>query len=331
MNEPKSDLPAATPHIEHEGLAGVLSPARAATVEAKLATLASHDPARWDAVSFPFEVAVELAAACNLDCIMCPVPTTSRPRTLMSPDVFRAVADQVSGEDGFIFLPQGFGESMLHAKWAELLDYAVAKGIRPVIMLTNGTLLNETNVQRVLELDVEALVVSIDGTKPETYAAVRVGGDLEKVEANVRRFLAARGPEHRTKLVLRIIRMNETRDEIDEFHARWRPLLRDGDEILINEYNDWSGKVEDRSVEGLAPTAGRGPCRMLWRNLSVHADGKVSACCHDSEDELIVGDLTRGETLQQIWQGEAMRSLRQAHLEGRIDELPICAKCHNWR
>jgi len=331
MSKPNPDTAAAFPHSAHEGLTGVLPPGPAELVETKLATLASANPADWDAVSFPFEVAVELAAACNLDCIMCPVPTTSRPKTLMNPDVFRMVADQVAEENGFIFLPQGFGESMLHAKWAELLDYAVAKGIRPLIMLTNGTLLNETNVRRVLELDVEALIVSIDGTKPETYAAVRVGGDLNKVEANVRRFLDARGPANRTKLVLRIIRMNETRAEIDEFHARWAPLLREGDEILVNEYNDWSGKVEDRSVSGLAPAAGRGPCRMLWRNLSVHADGKVSACCHDSEDELIIGDVAKGETLQQIWTGDALQKLRQIHLEGRIDELPICANCHNWR
>lgn len=331
MSKLPNDSPAEGPHVRHEGLGGVLTPERADSIESKLSTLASENPADWNAVAFPFEVAVELAAACNLDCIMCPVPTTSRPKTLMNPDVFRLVADQVSREDGFIFLPQGFGESMLHAKWAELLEYAVEKGIRPLIMLTNGTLLNDTNVKRVLDLDVEAIIVSIDGTKPETYASVRVGGDLNKVEANVRRFLEARGAEHRTKLVLRIIRMNETREEIDEFHARWAPLIREGDEILVNEYNDWSGKVDDRSVSGLAPTEGRGPCRMLWRNLSIHADGKVSACCHDSEDELIIGDLTKGESLQQIWTGDALQKLRQTHLDGRIDELPICANCHNWR
>ncbi len=75
---------------------------------------------------------------------------------------------------------------------------------------------------------------------------------------------------------------------------------------------------------------GRGACRMLWRNLSVHADGKVSACCHDSEDELIVGDVSTGETLQEIWRGAALRRLRRLHLDGRIDQLPICQACRNW-
>ena len=126
--------------------------------------------------------------------------------------------------------------------------------------------------------------------------------------------------------------MRDTEGEIDAFFARWAPRLRPDDELRINEYNDWAGKVGDRSVSGQETSApsGRGPCRVLWRNLSVHADGKVSACCHDSEDELIVGDVARGETLQEIWHGAPLRRLRRLHLEGRFDELPICRACKNW-
>ena len=298
--------------------------------DAKVAALASNDARVWNSVAFPIEVAVELAAACNLDCIMCPVPTTSRPRTLMDPALARTVIDQVSSEAGFVLLPQGFGESMLHTKWAELVGYAVEKGVRPIVMLTNGTLLNQKNIERLLDLAIDVLVISIDGVTPETYASVRVGGDLNKVEANVRRLIEMRGSRTSPRIVLRIIKMQETREEIDAFFERWQPLIRDDDQININEYNDWSGKVADHSVEGLHPSfEHRSPCRMLWRNLSVHADGKVSACCHDSEDELIIGDV-RTETVQQIWNGEKLAALRRIHQEGRFAELPICANCKNW-
>ena len=69
---------------------------------------------------------------------------------------------------------------------------------------------------------------------------------------------------------------------------------------------------------------------MLWRNLSVHADGKVSACCLDSEDELIVGDLTAGDTLVGVWRGQRLARLRRIHLEGQFEELAICARCTSW-
>lgn len=295
--------------------------------------LASDDASRWEGIAFPVELALELAAVCNLACVMCPVPTTSRKPRLMDEALFRRVVDEVASEKGFVLYPQGFGEPMLHPRWADLVGHARAKGIRPIVVLTNGTLLNGKNVERLLALEIDALVVSIDGVDPSTYASVRVGGDLLAVEENVRRLLAARGPARRPRLVLRIIRMRETAAEIAAFFEKWRPLLGPSDEIAINEFNDWAGKVEDRSDAprpGQGPAgAARPPCRMLWSNLSVHADGKVSACCHDSEDELIVGDLARGDTVRGIWEGEALARLRRLHREGRFAELPICHACRN--
>lgn len=301
-----------------------------AVYDARRSLLLSTDPAVWEGVAFPVEVGLELASACNLKCVMCPVPTTSRAATLMDDALFRRVSDEIGRERGFVLLPQGFGESMLHPRWASLLLHARQRGVRPIIFLTNGMLLNERNVERLLSVDLDALVVSIDGVNPETYASVRVGGDLAVVEENVRRFLERRGAAARPRVVLRIIRMKETEAEIAAFFERWRPLLALGDEIRINEFNDWAGKVEDRSTEAAALPAQRPACRMLWSNLSIHADGKVSACCHDSEDELIVGDLSRGQTLREIWNGEALARLRRIHREGSIDEVPICKACKNW-
>jgi MoaA/NifB/PqqE/SkfB family radical SAM enzyme len=302
-----------------------------AEFDRRVAVLASSGPEAWQEISFPVELGLELAAACNLSCVMCPVPRTSRPAQMMDPGLARAVVDELAGLRGFVLLPQGFGETMLHPRWAELVGYAAARGVRPIVMLTNATLLGVANLQRLLEIEVDVLVASIDGVTPETYARVRVGGRLEKVEANVLRMLEARGARRRPKLVLRIIRMQDTAAELDAFFARWRPRIGPEDEIHVNEYNDWAGKVDNLGVGGanLAAPA-RSPCRMLWRNLSVHADGKVCACCLDSEDELVVGDLTKGDSLAAIWRGERLQRLRRLHLEGRFGELPICARCTSW-
>lgn len=321
--------PPSTASIE-ESIRALFSEDAGSVWEARRALLAG-DPAGWDGIAFPVELALEIASACNLRCVMCPVPTTTRPATLMPEEIFRRAVDEAAREQGFIFFPGGFGESLLHPKWGELLAYAMERGISPIVLLTNGMLLNERNVERLLTLAIDVVMVSIDGVDPETYAKVRVKGDLPTVEANVRRLLERRGGAPKPALALRIIRMRDTEAEIDLFFDRWRPLLGPTDQILINEFNDWAGKVEDRSVLQ-ATTARRrcGPCRMLWMNLSVHADGKVSACCHDSEDELIVGDLSAGDTLASIWRGEKLSRLRRLHREGRFEELPICLACKNW-
>jgi radical SAM protein with 4Fe4S-binding SPASM domain len=304
-----------------------------AALDGKRRLLYSSDPSLWDGIAFPLEIAPELAAACNLRCVMCPVPTTTRPPRLMDESVFRAVIEEAaaSGERGFILLPQGFGEAFLHPKWAELVSFARSRGVRPIVLLTNAMLLHEKNAARVLDTGVDAVVVSIDGVEKETYAKLRVRGDLDVVERNVRALIEHRGSLERPKIVVRIIRMKETDAEVGRFFERWSKWLRSGDEILVNEYNDWAGRVDDRRVPGAPESeAARGPCRMPWNNLSIQADGRVSACCHDSEAELIVGDVTKGDTLRSIWNGEPLGRLRRLHREGRIEEIPICSRCRNW-
>lgn len=308
----------------------LFNPDAAQVWEARRALLAG-DPTGWDGITFPVELALEVASACNLRCVMCPVTTTTRPALLMSETIFRQAVDEAARERGFVFFPSGFGESLLHPKWGELLAYARDCDISPIVFLTNGMLLNEQHIDHLLELAIDVVMVSIDGVNPEMYAKLRVRGDLPTVEANVRRLLERRGARPKPQLAVRIIRMRDTEAEIEAFFNRWHPLLGPTDGILINEFNDWAGKVEDRSVPyAAAPRSRRGPCRMLWMNLSVHADGKVSACCHDSEDELIIGDLTAGDTLAGIWRGEPLARLRRVHREGRFEELPICRACKNW-
>lgn len=293
--------------------------------------LLAGDPGGWDGIAFPAELALELSSACNLRCVMCPVSTTTRPALLMSETIFRRAVDEAARERGFIFLPGGFGESLLHPKWAQLLAYAVERGISPIVLLTNGMLLNERNIEHLLTLALDVVIVSIDGVNPETYAKLRVKGDLATVEANVRRLLERRGGAPKPALVLRIIRMRDTEAEIDAFFDRWRPLIGPTDVILVNEFNDWAGKVEDRRVtHATGARTQRGPCRMLWMNLSIHADGKVSACCLDSEDELIIGDLAGGDTLAGIRRGAPLLRLRRLHREGRFETLPICLACTHW-
>jgi MoaA/NifB/PqqE/SkfB family radical SAM enzyme len=55
-----------------------------------------------------------------------------------------------------------------------------------VEVTTNGTLLNAEVATALIELGLDRLVVSIDGVTPESYADIRVHGDLGQVVENLR-------------------------------------------------------------------------------------------------------------------------------------------------
>jgi len=58
-------------------------------------------------------------------------------------------------------------------------------------------------------------------------------------------------------------------------------------------------------------------CGAPWLNLTVHHSGKVVACCADCSLSYPVGDI-RHQSLEEIYNSERLRSLRQMHLTGKL-------------
>ena len=72
------------------------------------------------------------------------------------------------------------------------------------------------------------------------------------------------------------------------------------------------------------------PCKMPFESLYILHDNKVSVCCRDYHGEIIVGDLT-SETIEDVWHGDKINALRQAHLnaESEPEKLPrACRECY---
>ncbi|MBT3255905.1 MAG: radical SAM protein [Deltaproteobacteria bacterium] len=289
--------------------------------------LNSDDPEIWRRIDFPLEISLELTNYCNLRCIMCPNPSMKRHRGYMSENLFKAIVNGLSGENGFLFLPQGFGEPLLHTEIFGLTTFASNCGIRPIVLLSNGMLLNEATLSDVMN-SIDILIVTIDGISPRTYESVRVGGNLQTVTRNIERFLLARGDCKPPYLVLRIIDMKETKAEIAAFQDFWRTRISETDILQVSGYNDWTGTI-NTGKNHVKMREQRRPCRMLWKNLTVYHDGRVTPCCYDAEGELMIGSAGE-ESLRNIWEGTRLKRLRDLHLAHQFRKIPICHRCNTW-
>ncbi|MDD5090181.1 MAG: radical SAM protein [Candidatus Wallbacteria bacterium] len=70
----------------------------------------------------------------------------------------------------------------------------------------------------------------------------------------------------------------------------------------------------------------RPPCVVLWQQLGVRYDGRVSACCRDVGAVMNLGD-AREKNLRDIFWGDQLRDLREAHISGRFSDFPLCLNC----
>ncbi len=62
------------------------------------------------------------------------------------------------------------------------------------------------------------------------------------------------------------------------------------------------------------------------KRMTVNWEGKVVLCCVDMESKVILGDLTK-ETISEVWQGTALRGLRDLALQRRKREMVLCREC----
>ncbi|OGW37409.1 MAG: hypothetical protein A2Y97_01745, partial [Nitrospirae bacterium RBG_13_39_12] len=251
-----------------------------------------------------------------------------RKRGFMDESVFNKIVENLLTESGFIFLPQGFGESLLHPRWSQFINLARSLGIQPITVLTNGMLLSGEKTAAVIE-NVDIVVITLDGSDAKTYESVRVNSSFERVTENINNFLRSRGNSESPHCVIRIIRMQDTESGIESFRASWEKVIGKGDLIQVSECIDWAGSVEYRGVTKNQRLTKRQPCRMLWKNLTVYHDGQVSPCCYDAEGELIVGDILN-QSPREIWNSPVLRNLRNLHLTSQYDKIPICSRCQNW-
>ncbi|MCB9832233.1 MAG: radical SAM protein [Planctomycetes bacterium] len=290
---------------------------------------------------YPFSLGVEVTNHCNLRCPMCPRETAARGFDNIDPELFKKIADETAGRDRVLFLPSGMGESFINPRFRELLAYSRDAGVKLTMLVTNGTYLNEKNIHALIDAQVTFVNISLDGTVKEVYEKIRVNADFDQVIANVKNFFRIRKERGSTLpyIILRMIKMDETADDVDAFQDYWEPFLEEHDEVAFSAYQTWNNSVEDRRVgepQGLAEAAeierreGKlPPCRMIYKTMQVYHDGSTSLCCYDYDCTMNIGN-AKERSIAELWVGEKAQHYRRLHEEGRMDEIPICRGCQEY-
>ena len=284
--------------------------------------------------SFPFSLGVEVTNLCNLKCPMCPREIADRGYGNMDWDLFTRLVDEACDHDHGLFLPQGFGESFIHPRFAEMLDYIHQKKMaRPTMVITNGTLLTEKNCNALIDAAVDLVSISLDGTDKEIFEGLRVNAKFERVVEGTKRLLRMRDERglEQPRVLLRMIRMDRTEHLVDAFREAWEPYLKPGDEVNFSEYQTWNGTVEDHRVapaDELDPQT-LPPCRMIYKTLQVYFDGRATPCCYDYDCTMEIGNANE-QSIEEIWNGERARHFRGLHEAGRMREIPICRNCKEY-
>ncbi|MBW2118973.1 MAG: radical SAM protein [Deltaproteobacteria bacterium] len=284
-----------------------------------------------EAVYFPEVILIDNCNACNLRCSMCDHKNMKNYRKvqLMDFELYQKLIDEIAIEN-----PKArvweifFGEPFLCRDMARRVQYAKSKGLRDVVLNSNGVMMSEKRAKAVIQAGLDAMYVGIDAFTEETYNKIRVGGNFKKAVENVIRYRDLLGEygNGEQKLFVQFVVGGINEDEVSDFKVFWKEKRIS---VKIRPKVSWAGLVDATNLAKNEKII-RKPCYWLMRTINICADGRIALCSVDVHCRVTCGDVNTA-TIKEVWQGK-LRQYRILHKQDRFDQLPeMCRECSDWQ
>ena len=164
---------------------------------------------------------------------------------------------------------------------------------------------------------------------PRSYHALRPGrpeGEYETIVGRVHQLVELRDKKKaKTKLMVSLIVLPETEDEVKPFQEYWEPKV---DRVITRVFTNFGGLVKGKKESG--DRSRRHPCLVPWRRMTVNSKGELRYCFNDWCNESVMFDFAAGTSIEEAWNSPGMKKLREDHLALDYKDWPYCRKCTTW-
>jgi len=279
---------------------------------------------------FPDDCMVELTNACNHECVFCANPRMKRRIARLSLDLWRRFVGEALPlglkEVGFYATGEPFMVPNLH----DFIQIATDAGIGYTYVTTNGTLATPERMRKVLAAGLKSIKFSINAATRESYRLVHGADDFDKVRDNV---IWLHGYRQESGLDFHILGSCAITSAI----AREKDLHKAifGSYIDDIMYHDVHGQAGQSNAEAARVTAREiafppmgtaEPCFMLWKRVHLTAEGYLTLCCVDYENNLTYARLDDGPSLMGHWHNAVMIEMRRRHIRQDLGGT-LCHTC----
>ncbi|HBR15954.1 MAG TPA: hypothetical protein DD723_10540 [Candidatus Omnitrophica bacterium] len=293
---------------------------------------------RLDHNGMPEIIRIELTNTCNLQCPHCRhhSPEKRRPENYaayyktpihMTESQVASVLEEVAASKPSITLNVA-NEPLI----AEVFPFAVRKvkelGL-PGTFNTNGLALDEAIARLLVDVAYDSVNISVDALTPETLKKARGYTALDKLIQKIDLLVKIRGSRTLPRIGVTFVETEYNYHEIPPFLEFWKKKV---DVIRITGYIQ-DGKPDATVLPGVKreDLPQRVPCKQLFRDIVIRANGDVTPCVITAENpEIVVGNVFKDGGVKAVWNSEAFNNLRRLHNQGEWGKIPYCASCDYW-
>lgn len=292
----------------------------------------SEYPKNLHVSDFPLHLDIETTSFCNLECTMCPrtiqknkgvdyLEKDLEGATVFPLDLYKKIIDEGS-ENGLCSIKfQYLSEPLSDPHIVERVRYAKEKGIIDTMFNTNATLLDEEMSYKILEAGIDDIFFSVDSIVPDKYNKIRVGAEYQQVVENIKNFMKIKKENGYKKVQTRVsmvVLPGTPEKEVEAYQNFWLPI------VGIVGFDEWvnhslsRGEYQDYNPNFI--------CAQPFQRIIITYDGICTPCCADDVRAYSIGDVKKN-TIKEIWHGEKLQKLRDAHINSRYTDIDICKTC----
>jgi len=278
----------------------------------------------------PSYFVIETSSLCNFSCSICPhqnMPLDRKGKMDMA--LFNEILKQIKDYAKVIQL-YWMGEPLLHGSIFDMISLCKKETQAKIMISTNGSLLTDENIRKLLDAGVDKIIVSMDAAdNNEIYSNIRTDGNLAQLNSNVERLIFENKKQNKkAEILLQFIQLHENESERDAFKSKWSDS---GCDISFSCLYTWCNQMPELTEKSafLSPMIGtqRVACSDLWFKACIRFDGKVSLCCFDWNNSVCLGDLKK-ESVKEVWNNALINQIRSEHRKNIYGRL--CKDCDAW-
>ena len=290
-------------------------------------------------LSAPMVLFVDPSSVCNFRCKFCPtgdhklIKETGRWQGLMDFELYKKIIDDLKEFDKHLKVLRLYkdGEPLLNDHLADMIRYAKTSGVVDYIdTTTNGFLLEPERIKPILDAGLDKINISVDGMSDEQFlefTGAKV--NFKKYVENIRHLYEIKG---NCEIVIKTTGDFMSEAEKQRFFDTFGNFA---DRIFIENVApcwpefDVENKLGVDITKGIydQPIGNVNTCPYIFYSMSVNSDGTVSLCFVDWARKLLIGDI-RKQSLKEIWQGKPLFRYQMKHLQGKRNDIEVCAGCH---
>lgn len=283
------------------------------------------------------QVYFSLTNRCNLSCVHCCIDAgkPSDDEILSTDQIINAI-DKIITLDPMDIVFSG-GEPMLRKDFVKILEYTAQRFKGNITISTNGTLINEENVNILTKL-CNQIDISLDGIDEESCSIIRGPGVFDRVVKNIQ-LLKENGFKN-INLSMTIGEKTEyLRENFYELNASLgtKPVVRafspvgrgsTNDLVLMNKKSHMAYMSENYargiSVEPLVACS----CGAGYRELFINFDGNIYPCPNLIEEEYKICNINDIDDFSNLMETDYTQINAYKHLaEIEPDSIEKCKEC----